>query len=147
MIELCPVGRGRTPDEVATVGALLMGPDGAFITGSDVLMDGGVTASYFFGELAHSDRSSRWSSLPRLRWINGARRSGRAERLVVGWSGMRGSRPSGSMNRKVKHGNALHPVHGPWNGPETANALHPVHGPRRVVLRQRTDHHFRWSTA
>jgi len=34
------------------VGALLMGPDGAFITGSDFLMDGGVTASYFFGELA-----------------------------------------------------------------------------------------------
>jgi len=29
-----------------------MGPDGGFITGSDVLMDGGVTASYFFGELA-----------------------------------------------------------------------------------------------
>jgi NAD(P)-dependent dehydrogenase (short-subunit alcohol dehydrogenase family) len=52
MIELCPVGRGGTPDEVATVGALLMGPDGAFITGSDVLIDGGVTASYFFGELA-----------------------------------------------------------------------------------------------
>jgi hypothetical protein len=29
-----------------------MGPDGAFITGSDILMDGGVTASFFFGELA-----------------------------------------------------------------------------------------------
>jgi hypothetical protein len=29
-----------------------MGQDGAFITGSDFLMDGGVTASYFFGELA-----------------------------------------------------------------------------------------------
>jgi len=29
-----------------------MGPDGAFITGSDVLMDGGVTASWFFGDLA-----------------------------------------------------------------------------------------------
>ena len=28
-----------------------MGPDGAFITGSDFLMDSGVTASYFFGEL------------------------------------------------------------------------------------------------
>ncbi len=37
---------------VGAVGALLMGPDGAFITGSDVLIDGGVTASYFFGELA-----------------------------------------------------------------------------------------------
>jgi hypothetical protein len=37
---------------VATVAALLMSRDGAFITGSDILMDGGVTASYFYGELA-----------------------------------------------------------------------------------------------
>jgi hypothetical protein len=29
-----------------------MGPDGAFITGSDFLIDGGVAASYFYGELA-----------------------------------------------------------------------------------------------
>lgn len=54
MIDLCPAGRAGTPDEVGTVGALLMGPDGAFITGSDILMDGGVTASYFYGELAPS---------------------------------------------------------------------------------------------
>lgn len=52
MVEGCPVGRVGTPDEVANVAALLMGPDGAFITGSDVLMDGGVTASYRFGDLA-----------------------------------------------------------------------------------------------
>ena len=52
MLELSPAGRAGTPDEVGTVGALLMGPEGAFITGSDFLMDGGVTASYFFGELA-----------------------------------------------------------------------------------------------
>lgn len=52
MIDLCPVGRAGTPDEVGTVGALLMGPEGSFITGSDFLMDGGVTASYFYGELA-----------------------------------------------------------------------------------------------
>jgi len=58
MIELSPAGRGGTPDEVGTVGALLMGPDGAFITGSDFLMDGGVTASYFYGELAPSEPSS-----------------------------------------------------------------------------------------
>ena len=45
-------GRAVTPDKVGTVGALLMGPDGAFITGSDFLMDGGVTAAYWFGELA-----------------------------------------------------------------------------------------------
>jgi NAD(P)-dependent dehydrogenase (short-subunit alcohol dehydrogenase family) len=54
MIELCPAGRGGTPDEVATVDALLLGPEGAFITGSDFLIDGGVTASYFYGELAPS---------------------------------------------------------------------------------------------
>jgi NAD(P)-dependent dehydrogenase (short-subunit alcohol dehydrogenase family) len=52
MIELCPVGRAATPDEVGHVGALLLGPDGAFITGSDFLMDRGVTASYWYGELA-----------------------------------------------------------------------------------------------
>jgi NAD(P)-dependent dehydrogenase (short-subunit alcohol dehydrogenase family) len=52
MLELSPVGRGGTPDEVGTVGALLMGPDGAFITGSDFLMDGGVSAAYWYGELA-----------------------------------------------------------------------------------------------
>ena len=40
------------PDEVGNVGALLMGSDGGFITGSDFLMDGGVTAAYWFGELA-----------------------------------------------------------------------------------------------
>src|SRR5271155_2137840 len=52
MIEVCAAGRAGTPDEVGTLGALLMGPDGAFITGSDFLMDGGVTAAYWFGELA-----------------------------------------------------------------------------------------------
>lgn len=52
MIEACAAGRAGTPDEVGTVGALLMGADGAFITGSDFLMDGGVTAAYWFGELA-----------------------------------------------------------------------------------------------
>ena len=51
MMELSPVGRAGTPDEVGNVGALLMGSDGAFITGSDFLMDGGVTASFFYGEL------------------------------------------------------------------------------------------------
>lgn len=54
MIQLCPVGRAATPDEVGTVGALLLGSDGGFITGSDFLMDGGVTAAYRFGDLAPS---------------------------------------------------------------------------------------------
>lgn len=51
MIDLSPAGRAGTPDEVGTLGALLMGPDGAFITGNDFLADGGVTASFFYGEL------------------------------------------------------------------------------------------------
>lgn len=52
MIETCAVGRAGKPDEVGNVAALLMGPDGSFITGSDFLMDGGVTAAYRFGALA-----------------------------------------------------------------------------------------------
>jgi NAD(P)-dependent dehydrogenase (short-subunit alcohol dehydrogenase family) len=52
MIETSVAGRAGTPDEVANVAALLMGPDGGFITGSDILMDGGVTATYWYGELA-----------------------------------------------------------------------------------------------
>jgi NAD(P)-dependent dehydrogenase (short-subunit alcohol dehydrogenase family) len=52
MLDVSPAGRAGTPDEVGTVGALLMGPDGGFITGSDILMDGGVTAAYWFGDLA-----------------------------------------------------------------------------------------------
>ena len=51
MIEVSAAGRAGTPDEVA-IAALLMGPDGAFINGSDFLMDGGVTAAFWFGELA-----------------------------------------------------------------------------------------------
>jgi NAD(P)-dependent dehydrogenase (short-subunit alcohol dehydrogenase family) len=52
MIAVSPAGRAGTPDEVAAVAALVMGTDGGFITGSDFLMDGGVTAAYWFGELA-----------------------------------------------------------------------------------------------
>ncbi|HDS1733301.1 SDR family oxidoreductase [Pseudomonas sp. BP8] len=50
MIESCAAKRGGTPDEVGAVAALLMGPEGTFITGSDFLMDGGVTAQYWWGE-------------------------------------------------------------------------------------------------
>jgi len=52
MINASAAKRAGTPDEVGNVGALLMENDGAFITGSDFLMDGGVTAAYWFGELA-----------------------------------------------------------------------------------------------
>ena len=50
MIESSASGRAGTPDEVGSV-ALLMGPDGGFITGSDFLMDGGVTAAYWYGDV------------------------------------------------------------------------------------------------
>jgi len=56
MIALSSAGRAGTPDEVGNVGALLMGPDGAFITGSDFLMDGGATAAYWYGDLAPSQQ-------------------------------------------------------------------------------------------
>jgi NAD(P)-dependent dehydrogenase (short-subunit alcohol dehydrogenase family) len=52
MIDSSVAKRAGTPDEVGTVGALLMGPDAGFITGSDVLMDGGVTATFWFGDSA-----------------------------------------------------------------------------------------------
>jgi NAD(P)-dependent dehydrogenase (short-subunit alcohol dehydrogenase family) len=52
MIEGSVARRAGTPDEVGAVGALLMGPEGGFITGSDFLMDGGVTASYWYGDVA-----------------------------------------------------------------------------------------------
>lgn len=45
-------GRAGTPDEIGALGAYLMSPDAAVVTGSDFLIDGGVTASYFYGPLA-----------------------------------------------------------------------------------------------
>lgn len=51
MFAKCPAGRPGTADEVANVAELLMGPAGAFITGADFLIDGGATASYFYGSL------------------------------------------------------------------------------------------------
>ena len=51
MFAKCPAGRPGTADEVANVAELLMSGKGAFITGSDFLVDGGATASYFYGPL------------------------------------------------------------------------------------------------
>lgn len=51
MFAKCPAGRPGTADEVANVAELLMSNKGAFITGSDFLIDGGATASYFYGPL------------------------------------------------------------------------------------------------
>lgn len=51
MFAKCPAGRPGTADEVARLAELLMSDAGAFITGSDFLIDGGATASYYYGSL------------------------------------------------------------------------------------------------
>jgi NAD(P)-dependent dehydrogenase (short-subunit alcohol dehydrogenase family) len=51
MFAKCPARRPGTADEVANVAELLMMPQGAYITGADFLIDGGATASYFYGPL------------------------------------------------------------------------------------------------
>ena len=51
MFANCPAGRPGTADEVANVAELLMSNKGAFITGADFLIDGGATASFFYGPL------------------------------------------------------------------------------------------------
>lgn len=56
MFAKCPAGRPGTADEVANVAELLMRPQGAFITGADFLIDGGATASFFYGPLNPASR-------------------------------------------------------------------------------------------
>lgn len=51
MFAKCPAGRPGTADEIANVAELLMRDRGAFITGADFLIDGGATASYYYGPL------------------------------------------------------------------------------------------------
>jgi NAD(P)-dependent dehydrogenase (short-subunit alcohol dehydrogenase family) len=51
MIEVSAAGRVGTADEVATAAAFLLGPDAGFITGTDLLIDGGVIAAL---------RAGRW---------------------------------------------------------------------------------------
>lgn len=55
MFAKCPAGRPGTADEVGALAELIMGPQGAFITGSDFLIDGGATASYYYGPLQPTD--------------------------------------------------------------------------------------------
>ena len=55
MFAKCPAGRPGTADEVANVAELIMGPAGAFISGSTILIDGGATASYYYGPLKPQD--------------------------------------------------------------------------------------------
>lgn len=51
MFAKSPAGRPGIADEVANVAELLLSDRGSFITGSDILIDGGATASYFYGPL------------------------------------------------------------------------------------------------
>ena len=51
MFAKCPAGRPGTADEVANVAELIMSDRAAFMTGSTILIDGGATASYFYGQL------------------------------------------------------------------------------------------------
>ena len=54
MFAKCPAGRPGTADEIANVAELLMSDKGTFITGADFLIDGGATASFFYGPLKPS---------------------------------------------------------------------------------------------
>lgn len=56
MFANCPARRPGTADEEANVAELLMSERGAFITGADFLVDGGATASYFYGPLNPNHR-------------------------------------------------------------------------------------------
>ena len=51
MFAKCPAGRPGTADEVANVAELLLSEKADFISGSDILIDGGATAAYFYGDL------------------------------------------------------------------------------------------------
>jgi NAD(P)-dependent dehydrogenase (short-subunit alcohol dehydrogenase family) len=53
MIQACPAGRAGTPDEVGDLAEFLMSSRGRFISGADILIDGGTTASYWYGDLQY----------------------------------------------------------------------------------------------
>ncbi|WP_018463516.1 SDR family oxidoreductase [Segatella paludivivens] len=53
MIQTSPAGRAGTPDEVGDLAEFLMSSRGRFISGTDILIDGGTTASYWYGDLQY----------------------------------------------------------------------------------------------
>lgn len=59
MFAKCPAGRPGTADEVANVAELILNPSGAFITGSDFLIDGGATASYYYGDMKPQEKEKK----------------------------------------------------------------------------------------
>jgi len=53
MLQASPAGRAGTPDEVGDLAEFLMSSRGRFISGTDFLIDGGTTASYWYGDLQY----------------------------------------------------------------------------------------------
>ena len=53
MIQGAPAKRAGTPDEVGDLAEFLMSSRGRFISGTDILIDGGTTASYWYGDLQY----------------------------------------------------------------------------------------------
>jgi NAD(P)-dependent dehydrogenase (short-subunit alcohol dehydrogenase family) len=51
MLAASPAGRMAPPEEIAVAASYLLGPDAGFVTGSDLLIDGGVIAAMFAGTL------------------------------------------------------------------------------------------------
>lgn len=51
MVEASPSKRMASPEEIAVAANFLLGPDAGFITGSDLLIDGGVVAAMRAGKL------------------------------------------------------------------------------------------------
>jgi NAD(P)-dependent dehydrogenase (short-subunit alcohol dehydrogenase family) len=51
MIAGSATGRLGTPDDIASAAAWLLGPESTFVTGSDLLVDGGVVAALLTGQL------------------------------------------------------------------------------------------------
>lgn len=51
MVEASPAKRMAPPDEIAVAAGFLLGPDAGFVTGADLLIDGGVIAAMRAGKL------------------------------------------------------------------------------------------------
>ncbi|MEG3131932.1 SDR family oxidoreductase [Pantoea cypripedii] len=51
MVDASPVKRMAPPEEIAVAASFLLGPDAGFVTGSDLLIDGGVIAAMRAGKL------------------------------------------------------------------------------------------------
>lgn len=57
MIAASPAKRAGTPDEVGDLAEFLMSSRGRFISGTDIIIDGGTTASYWYGDLQYLKRT------------------------------------------------------------------------------------------